>query len=372
MIEGESASIAYLVQYKGKEFEGVVGIDEMDMIYRVASISKIVTASAAMLLVEKGKLDIEKRVDHYLDFDIINPHFQDKPIRVKHLMNHTSTIKDYYMELYTMNGKGFNDYYTISDIFKRDGRLYDPEKLWLNLAEPGTSSAFSYSNLNTIILGAIVEKISGQRFDQFCRENIFKPLKMTDSTFNILDIEEPEEDCASLYGKYDFEKDSGEIRYSTVERKQRLDENGFYKGKDLSERYAIGEMTAFFGPQGNLHTTLHDLKKLSASLREREGLLKKETIELMETVSWKGFALEGFYRKKGLNLHIFEDHPVKGFTLYGHSGMAYGILSEMYYDPQKELTLIFFINGYRSKITDGFEEMELKVFKVFEELLHRL
>lgn len=53
----------------------------------------------------------------------------------------------------------------------------------------------------------------------------------------------------------------------------------------------------------------------------------------MEVVSWEGFSLDGFYTKKGLGLHLFEDLPVKGFSLYGHSGNTFGILSEIRKGP---------------------------------------
>jgi len=365
----KSAAILYWIKKKHREMESVHGFFDVnkkieanqDGIYRVASISKVITALAAMTLYEKGQLDIQDRVDHYLDYELNNPHFKKVPIKILHLMNHTSTIKDYYQPLYQIKPRGFKTLPKLSDIFTKEGSLNNRDKTWSNVAPPGHSESFQYSNLNTVILASIIERISNMRFDQYCHQVIFDPLKMSDSTFNLFKLSL--ERSAPLYSHYDPEDTEGNtVNYDARERVKLLKSNGFQM-KD----YELGEHTAFFGPQGNLQTTLEDLKQLCLAMKDRTAILKKETYELMETPAWQDHALEGFYRQKGLNLHILDHDVYSDYQFYGHSGMAYGILTQMYYDPKKDTCMIFFINGSQSNYKNGLHEIEREVVKTLLE-----
>ena len=365
----KSAAILCWIKKKTRETEGVHGFFDVKTgikatkkgIYRVASISKVITALAAMTLYERGQLDLQDRVDQYLDYELINPHFKAIPIKISHLMTHTSTIKDYYQALYDIKPGGFQRLPKIRDIFFKNGNLHDADKIWHDQAAPGESESFQYSNLNTIVLAAIIERISGQRFDEYCRQMIFDPLKMNDSTFNLFEL--PLERSAPLYHHYDPEiSEENTVNYDACERVKQLKSNGFHL-----QDYELGEHTSFFGPQGNLQTTLEDLKQLCLTMKDRTAILKKETYELMETTAWQGHALDGFYRRKGLNLHILDHDVYSGYHFYGHSGTAYGIWTQMYYDPQKDACLIFFVNGCQDNFKNGLQEIERELINTLLE-----
>ena len=131
-------------------------------VYRIASVSKALTAVAAMQLVEKGKLDLDAPIQKYV------PSFPTKnfPITTRQLLGHLSGIRNYRQS----EGERTNRYNTLTDalsIFKDDPLDY----------EPGTR--FGYTTYGYTLLGVVIEAASGMNFENYMRENIFKPAGMT-------------------------------------------------------------------------------------------------------------------------------------------------------------------------------------------------
>jgi serine beta-lactamase-like protein LACTB, mitochondrial len=130
-------------------------------VYRLASTSKPITAVAAMQLVEKGKLDLDAPVQKYV------PIFPVKkfPISTRQLLTHLGGIRNYRQG----EGERTNRYNTLTDalsIFK-DDPLEN---------EPGT--VFLYTTFGYTLLGAVIEGASGMLFEDYVRENVFKPAGM--------------------------------------------------------------------------------------------------------------------------------------------------------------------------------------------------
>lgn len=140
----------------------------IDTVFDMASLTKpMTTATSIMLLVERGKLRLGDRVaQHIADF---GKNGKDK-ITVEHLLLHTSGL---------LADNPVADY--------QDGRAKAFERICdlKPLAEPG--ERFIYSDVNFILLGEIVERLSGLPLDRFARENIFEPLGMKTTTFRPLD-----------------------------------------------------------------------------------------------------------------------------------------------------------------------------------------
>ncbi|KSU59473.1 serine hydrolase [[Bacillus] enclensis] len=137
---------------------------QKDTIFDLASISKIFTTTAAMILYEDGAFGLDDPVAEYIPEFAANG---KEDVTIRQLMTHTSGFTAW-IPLYS---KG-ND---------REDRL----QLVFNqpLAnEPGT--AYTYSDLNMITLGAIIERLSGQRLDEFVKENITEPIGMKDTMYN--------------------------------------------------------------------------------------------------------------------------------------------------------------------------------------------
>jgi len=135
-----------------------------DTIFDLASVTKIFTATAAMILVEEGRLDLDAPVAKYIPEFAANG---KETVTVRQLLTHTSGFRPG-IPLYQMGNN-------------REERLQIVFQYPLDHA-PG--SKYVYSDLNMIVMGALVERISGKRLDAFVRERITKPLGMHDTFYN--------------------------------------------------------------------------------------------------------------------------------------------------------------------------------------------
>ncbi len=131
-------------------------------VHRLGSISKPITAVAAMQLVERGKLDLDAPVQKYV------PSFPEKPwpVTSRQLLGHLGGIRHY-----TKPGE--------IDSTRHYGNLIEPLKIFADdplLFEPGTR--YSYSTYGYVLLGAVVEAAGGQRFTEYLKEHVFLPAHM--------------------------------------------------------------------------------------------------------------------------------------------------------------------------------------------------
>jgi CubicO group peptidase (beta-lactamase class C family) len=174
----DAAGATVLVRKDGKEllkkgygFSDISkkkSVDPDSTIFRLASISKLFTWISVMQLVEQGKLDLDADISKYLDFQIA-PAF-GKPITLRNLMTHTG---------------GFEE--EIRDILLTDPKKAPPLREFLienqprRMFPPGEVPA--YSNYGVGLGGYIVQRASGQMFEDYVAEHIFQPLSMKHSSF---------------------------------------------------------------------------------------------------------------------------------------------------------------------------------------------
>ncbi|KAF0813075.1 putative penicillin-binding protein PbpX [Andreprevotia sp. IGB-42] len=140
-----------------------------DSLFILGSVSKSFTALAVMQLVEAGKIKLDEPVVHYLpDFRLADPAMSAQ-ITVRQLLNHQSGIS-------TADGNRDFGMATHTRIAERITQLGDiPQQ-----QAPGAN--YEYSNLNYVILGALIERASGQSYGQYVQQHIFTPLRMTQIT----------------------------------------------------------------------------------------------------------------------------------------------------------------------------------------------
>lgn len=142
-------------------------VDPDRTLFRPGSVSKLFTWTAVMQEVEAGRIDLDKDVNAYLDFQI--PAYQGKPVTMRQLMTHTAGFEEH--------GKR-----TIFEDPKFRISLADYVKLPpKRIYAAGTTP--SYSNYGTALAGYIVERVSKMSFDDYVERRIFQPLGMTRSTF---------------------------------------------------------------------------------------------------------------------------------------------------------------------------------------------
>ncbi len=143
-------------------------IDPERTLFRIGSVSKLFTWTAAMQLVEQGKLDLDRDVNAYLDFRI--PPRDGKPVTLRQLMTHTAGFED--------TGKGiiaYNPKFQLS--LERYIKRWTPHRIF----DAGTTPA--YSNWGTTLTAYIVQRVAHEEFDSYLERHIFQPLGMANATF---------------------------------------------------------------------------------------------------------------------------------------------------------------------------------------------
>jgi CubicO group peptidase (beta-lactamase class C family) len=341
-------------------------------IYRIASISKTVAATALMQLYEQGKFGLDDDVNSALGFSLRNPNYPNDAITFKMILSHTAGLTD---------GSGYDGFLSatgssvippISSVVSPSGNHYTSD-MWLT-KKPGTY--FTYSNIAFGIVGTLVERISGKRFDLYCRDHIFQPIGV-DASFNVSALRNIN-NLAVLY------RTSGG---------QWVAQTDNYKGitpapRDLSG-YVIGSNGSLFGPQGNLRISAKDLAKfmiarMNGGIVNGIRIINDSTAVLMNTAVWtdngvNGNNYYGLFRSWGLGTHITTntangDILFGGKVMAGHPGEAYGLISDAYYEMKKNgVGFVFMTNGkngaYAFGTNSAFYTVEEAVFAAVNEFL---
>lgn len=328
--------------------------------YRIASISKAFTALGIMKLVDQKKINLDEDISTYLGYKVFNPSFPSDKITTRMLLTHTSSILD---------GTGYDNFLSgtyndatipnVNSVLLPDGKYFTKDMF--SDRQPGTY--FTYCNLNYGLLGTLIEKASGIRFDIFMKNEILKPLNIGGS-FSIQDIADVE-NVSALYRNKDgwkAQKDDFKGQKS--------------KPSDLST-YEIGTNGAYFGPQGGLRVTAAELgtflKYLKSNGKTHPTIMSSKTIKLMKQSQWKfdgnnGDNFEGLFLNWGLGLHIANTDkndrisPIKG-NFIGHAGDAYGLISDAYFSENENFGVVLVCNG----ILKGYQKGKSTSFYSFEE-----
>lgn len=309
-------------------------------VFRVASVSKMFTVTALMQLYDQGLFRMDDDVSRYLGFQLRNPNFPDVPITFSMLMSHTSGLRD---------GEGYGNFlmasynqkpFPVLSTVVSPGGLYYTGDMWSKTESSG-KGYFTYANINFGILGTLVERLSGERFDKYCINHIFNPLKIS-ASFDIRDIPDIN-DLGVIYRK---------------ENGKWVPQNDQWKGirppsRDLSE-YETGSNAVLFAPQGGLRISARDLSKFLV-LHQNNGkldgvrLLSDTAAKLMHRVVWEfngeNGASENYFFTRYAHGCMRTNRLVPGVELVGHSGDAYGLLSGLYYSETGDFGFVFITNG---------------------------
>ncbi|MFA4924676.1 MAG: serine hydrolase, partial [Ignavibacteriaceae bacterium] len=274
-------------------------------LYRVASISKSITAVAVMQLVEQEKIKLDGDVRYYLPF------IPQKKwgFTVRQLLSHTSGIRSYRSE------EEFNSKVTFKSV--RDAILY-VVKDSLEY-QPGTK--YLYSTLAYNLLAALIEQVSGLSFEDYLQKNIFDSVKMTST-------------------KLDFQN---KIILNRVKGYQKNSLREF-------ENAQMVDLTIKF-PGGGILSTVEDLLKFSNGLLQNK-FIKKQTLDTMltETVLVSGTKIQ-----YGLGLDFGIDKYGRKF--YGHTGGGTGFVSQFICYPDLNLASVHLINCRDRNLINVAEEI---------------
>lgn len=154
--------------YGYRDVEKRVPVSAEDTLFRLGSVSKLITWTAVMQMAEAGKLDLDRDVNDYLDFTV--PRLFGKPVTLRNLMTHTPGFEEEWKDSESDTPGGLQSM-----------RSFLVSHLPRQIFPPGTVPA--YSNVGAQLAGYIVQRVSGQPFEDYVRQHIFKPLDMPRSTF---------------------------------------------------------------------------------------------------------------------------------------------------------------------------------------------
>lgn len=329
-------------------------------LYRVASISKLVTTLGTMKLVEEGRLALDRDIGDFLGYAVRNPHFPEAPITLRMLLSHTSSLRD-------DAGYSWPADKDIRDVLTPGGSLHGNGAMWSHEAPPG--AWFHYANLPWGVVGTIMEKVTDERFDRLMKRLVLDPMGLQGG-YSPADLPQAQvRSIATLYRK------------RPTDDQARWDPSGPWIAQvnDFSKTppapragpgYVPGRNGTLFGPQGTLHATAAGLGRIMRMLMDRgmldgKRILKAETVDAMLSRQWRsngggnGLDTYGASRKRfnawGLgNQHFLEvsgpgegDRLVEGggFTGVGHHGDAYGLTGMLVFDAASRNGLVFLVGG---------------------------
>lgn len=308
---------------------------------RIASISKLVVAIGAMRLVEQGRLDLDRDVSDYLGWRLRNPAFPDRPITLRLLLSHRSSLKDDI------------EYWAIPLGATLERTLANPVAFDPAHA-PGTY--FRYSNLGYPVIAAVMEKASGERFDRLMERLVLRPLGL-DACFNWTTCS----DLAIAHAVVLTQPDGTVIRDDL--RGRRPDCPVLAPNGCALAAYRLGDNGALFSPQGGLRASVRDLGVIGRLLirrgmHGRRHILGEASIAALTRPLWtydgtNGETDGGFYCAYGLAVQLLpvgqagcrDDLFGGGRAMFGHAGDAYGLRSGLWIDPVRRVGIAFFAVG---------------------------
>ncbi len=339
-VDFDKSGITPVILEGARHKEGGVPVTLDDKV-RIASVTKLYVALGVMRLVEQGKLDLDRDVSDYLGWPLRNPAFPDKPISLRLLLSHQSSVSD------------AADYLIPVDQTIR-GKMADP-KAWDLKHAPG-SGWFHYTNLNFPIVASVMERATGERFDRLMDRIVMKPLKLT-ACFNWAMC--TDKDAAMAVTLY---RSTGEVARDELNGKiPSCPGVASADGRcDLSQ-YQLGWNGAIFSPQGGLRVSAKDLAKTGQMmLRRGRGFLTPKSFNALVTPAWRfdggnglgenGLADDGFFCAYALAVQTIglggkgckDDGFGDGRVRLGHAGEAYGLKSGLWVDVKSGKGTAFF------------------------------
>lgn len=317
----KKGNIIYTHSFGSKDITSNTPLSDND-IFRIASISKSFSASSIMQLVEAGKLSLDDDFSDLVGFKVRNPEFPETVITLKMVLSHRSGIND---------SQGYFNLDVINPAKNPDwAKCY-------NSYAPGTG--YQYCNLNYNMVGTIIEKFSGERFDNYVKNHILNPL--------------------GLYGGYNVDSlDSSRFAtiydYNAAAKTFSPSPMAYAPRREEIKNYVMGYSTPIFSPTGGMKISATDLAKymimhMNYGKSNGHRIMSKKHAKLMQT---KISEEEGY----GLAMTTRAD-LIPGKVMNGHTGSAYGLYSAMFFNPKEKFGLVVITNGCNPTSTGGINDV---------------
>lgn len=277
--------------------------------FRIASISKSFSATSMMQLIEQGKVSLDTDVSTLAGFKIRNPKYPDIVITLEMLMSHTSSLND-------------NEGYFTLDVINPE-KNPDWAKCYNDYA-PG--KGYEYCNLNFNLTGSFIEKLSGERFDQYVVHHILDPL--------------------GLYGGYCVDSLDAS-RFATLyewDGKRMAPQPEAYEPRsEKISAYRFGYDTPLFSPTGGMKISALDLARYMM-VHMNYGISPLTGARLISEEHSRDMQKERS-SDEHYGLALWRTHKMTPVELVGHTGGAYGLASAMFFSPEGKYGFVAISNG---------------------------
>ncbi|MFN4186029.1 MAG: serine hydrolase domain-containing protein [Hyphomonas sp.] len=295
---------------------------------RIASVSKMAIALTAHRLAAKGTLDLDADIRAAFSPPLINPHFPDAPITLRHLLSHTAGLED--PDIYWQPLPG------------RTETLFT-QTMWRTPDWGPPGAGFRYANFGYGLAGAILEQATGTRLDHLTTREVLAPLGL-DAGLNWSGVSQKKRrHGATLYsredeGKWQVEAD-GPANLESADPAILMED-----GARLAD-YVPGTNGTLFSPQGGLRASLHDMAILARAAAAAPA---------MTTPVWRfdparpnGDDEQLYFETfaAGAQIHEASASPIPGVKLIGHHGEAYGLYSGAFHAPALDAEIAFAVTG---------------------------
>ncbi|RJF91865.1 serine hydrolase [Noviherbaspirillum saxi] len=291
--------------------------------FPLGSVTKSITAMSAALLVDDGLLDWDKPVLHYMPEFILDDAYATRHVTVRDMLSHRTGLPRYDFASWRLN-------LPVSEFIKRM-RFLKPSATFREKAQ--------YTNIMYYAAGYLIEKIAGQRWDEFIAERIFSPLGMTASNFG-----------PAFSGT--------DVPLAKGHRIERDDEGKFNRWTQLPfNRYT--ELSP--GAAGALYSTLTDMIKWlkvhlgdgkfgDVRLVSKANLKQMHMPQMMIPTNDMGYAMSGLTMSAyGLGWMI-RPYPYAAGTMISHDGTIEGHCAIVGFVPESKIGVIVLTNAYAPQI----------------------
>lgn len=314
----------YGVADTGTEGSPARPVDPEDTLFRIGSVSKVVSATAVMQLVEQGRLDLDADVQQYLDFDLDTP---KGAVTLRHLLTHTAGFEEVIAGLIGTPG---------DELPLRDVVTTDPPA---QVFTPGTTP--SYSNYGASLAGYVVERVAGEPFADVLQHDVFDRAGMTSSTF-----------AQPL-------PDGLDARLA--------------KGYPDDSQPSVSTEVVNAAPAGAMSSTAADMATFMLAhlgeLPDDQALLEPSTLDEMHRPALGEDDLGSFAEGQRMDLGFFDD-STPGVPAFGHDGDTTVFHTAMRLFPEHDSGIFVSLNGngraaldsheLRTAVLDGFADRYLR------------
>lgn len=304
-----------------------------ETVFKVASVTKMVSAIGVMRLAEQGKIGLDAPLSRVLGEGFFNPYFPEDPITLRQALSHTSSLLP--------------------------GTPYAPAPRWENDAKRAScfskekpGSQYIYANIDGGLLGSVMEALSGQSLNTYMTENVFAPLGITAAYSAALLPED-----APLSGTY------------TTDGQRYITASG-YREQDADYDDTCDPENHYHATVGSLYISAGGLLKLCMML-SGEGTL--DGIRILQDATVRAMRQDQRVLENssvtgkspyGLGLFRLEN---RGLTWYGHQGRWKGMVCDVFFERESHTAVVFIANGVRHRYGYEADPLFLKALDFIED-----